>query len=39
VTRQQAEPSQEEIANERGFIHVCILRPDERMGTVGLDSM
>ncbi len=27
VTRELAEPSQEEIANERGVIHVCILRP------------
>ena len=29
VTRQRAEPSREEIANERGFIHVCILRQDD----------
>jgi hypothetical protein len=28
LTKQQTEPSQEEIANERGFIHVCILRPN-----------
>ena len=36
VTRKLAEPSQEEMANERGAIHVCILRQDERMGTDGL---
>src|SRR5947207_14872797 len=36
VTRQLAEPSQEEIANERGLIHVCILRQRHALGTVGL---
>ncbi len=33
VTRKLAEPSQEEIANERGSIRVCILRPSGTRGT------
>jgi hypothetical protein len=32
VTRELVEPSQEEIANERRAIYVCILRQGERLG-------
>ena len=32
VTRELAEPSWEEIANERGAIHVCILRLATALG-------
>ena len=38
VTREQVEPSQEEIANEHG-LHVCIPRRSECMGTARLDSL
>jgi len=33
VTKELVEPSQEEIANERRAIGVCILRQNERLGT------
>jgi hypothetical protein len=33
VTRELAEPAREEMANEHGLVHVCILQPGERMGT------
>src|SRR6266513_2333820 len=39
ATRERAEPSQEEIANEHGPIHVCILRQNDRMGSDRLVSM
>src|SRR2546428_236085 len=39
VTRQLVEPSQEEIANEHGFVHVCILRQRTTLGTVGLAAV
>src|SRR5260370_8064778 len=39
LTRELTESSREEIANERGAIYVCSLRPGSPMGTDRLVSM